>query len=125
MLAHFPLNPILPAKDGARAAAFYRDVLGLDQVSPPGMDPMAFSAGNGRLWPGGSGSAGSERASAHDTRRLKSEPAMARPGKKHGTRPSPRAAGRANECSRGVPHSLDDLATAQAPRSLRPSLSCS
>jgi catechol 2,3-dioxygenase-like lactoylglutathione lyase family enzyme len=49
MLAHFPLNPILPAKDGARAAAFYRDVLGLDQVSPPGMDPMAFSAGNGSM----------------------------------------------------------------------------
>jgi catechol 2,3-dioxygenase-like lactoylglutathione lyase family enzyme len=46
MLARFPLNPILPAKDGPRAEAFYRDVLGLDQLSPPGMDPMAFSAGN-------------------------------------------------------------------------------
>jgi hypothetical protein len=31
MLARFPLNPILAAKDGARAEAFYRDVLGLDQ----------------------------------------------------------------------------------------------
>jgi hypothetical protein len=49
MLAHFPLNPILPAKDGARAEAFYRDVLGLGQLSPPGMDPMAFSAGNGSM----------------------------------------------------------------------------
>ena len=38
MLAPFPLNPILPAKDGARAEAFYRDVLGLEQLSPPGMD---------------------------------------------------------------------------------------
>ena len=49
MLAPFPLNPILPAKDGARAEAFYRDVLGLEQLSPPGMDPMAFSAGNGSM----------------------------------------------------------------------------
>lgn len=49
MLARFPLNPILPAKDGARAEAFYRDVLGLDQLSAPGMDPMAFSAGNGSM----------------------------------------------------------------------------
>ena len=38
MLAPCPLNPILPAKDGARAEAFYRDVLGLEQLSPPGMD---------------------------------------------------------------------------------------
>jgi len=29
VLAPFPLNPILPAQDGARAEAFYRDVLGL------------------------------------------------------------------------------------------------
>ena len=49
MLARFPLNPILPAKDGARAEAFYRDVLALDQLSEPGADPMAFSAGNGSM----------------------------------------------------------------------------
>ena len=49
MLAPFPLNPILPAQDGARAEAFYRDELGLDQVSPPGADPMAFTAGNGSM----------------------------------------------------------------------------
>jgi catechol 2,3-dioxygenase-like lactoylglutathione lyase family enzyme len=49
MLAPFPLNPILPATDGARAEAFYRDVLGLGQLSPPGMDPMAFGAGNGSM----------------------------------------------------------------------------
>ena len=49
MLAPFPLNPILPAQDGPRAEAFYRDVLGLDQVSPPGADPMAFTAGNGSM----------------------------------------------------------------------------
>ena len=49
MLAQFPLNPILPASDGARAEAFYRDVLGLDQLSEPGMDPMAFGAGNGSM----------------------------------------------------------------------------
>ena len=46
MLAPFPLNPILPARDGPRAEAFYRDVLGLRQLSPPGADPMAFAAGN-------------------------------------------------------------------------------
>jgi catechol 2,3-dioxygenase-like lactoylglutathione lyase family enzyme len=46
MLAPFPLNPVLPAQDGPRAEAFYRDVLGLRQVSPPGADPMAFMAGN-------------------------------------------------------------------------------
>ena len=49
MLASFPLNPILPAQDGARAEAFYRDVLGLQQLSPPGADPMAFGAGNGTM----------------------------------------------------------------------------
>jgi len=49
VLAPFPLNPILPAQDGPRAEAFYRDVLGLDQVSPPGADPMAFTAGNGSM----------------------------------------------------------------------------
>ena len=49
MLAPFPLNPILPAQDGPRAEAFYRDVLGLNQVSAPGADPMAFSAGGGSV----------------------------------------------------------------------------
>jgi catechol 2,3-dioxygenase-like lactoylglutathione lyase family enzyme len=49
MLASFPLNPILPAHDGARAEAFYRDVLELQQLSPPGADPMAFGAGNGTM----------------------------------------------------------------------------
>jgi catechol 2,3-dioxygenase-like lactoylglutathione lyase family enzyme len=49
VLAPFPLNPILPAQDGPRAEAFYRDVLGLDQASPPGADPMAFTAGNGTM----------------------------------------------------------------------------
>ena len=49
MLDRFPLNPILPAADGARAEAFYRDVLGLQQLSPPGADPMAFGAGNGTM----------------------------------------------------------------------------
>jgi catechol 2,3-dioxygenase-like lactoylglutathione lyase family enzyme len=47
MLGAYPLNPILPAQDGPRAEAFYRDVLGLEQISPPGADPMAFRAGNG------------------------------------------------------------------------------
>jgi catechol 2,3-dioxygenase-like lactoylglutathione lyase family enzyme len=49
VLGSFPLNPILPAQDGARAEAFYRDVLGLEQLSPPGADPMAFGAGNGSM----------------------------------------------------------------------------
>jgi hypothetical protein len=49
VLAPFPLNPILPAQDGPRAEAFYRDVLGLRQLSPPGADPMAFGAGNGTM----------------------------------------------------------------------------
>jgi catechol 2,3-dioxygenase-like lactoylglutathione lyase family enzyme len=49
MLASFPLNPVLPAHDGARAEAFYRDVLGLQQLSPAGADPMAFGAGNGTM----------------------------------------------------------------------------
>jgi catechol 2,3-dioxygenase-like lactoylglutathione lyase family enzyme len=49
VLAAFPLNPILPAQDGARAEAFYRDVLGLTQISSPGADPMAFAAGNGTM----------------------------------------------------------------------------
>src|SRR3954451_6864476 len=45
MLGTAPLNPVLPAQDGPRAEAFYRDVLGLRQLSPPGADPMAFAAG--------------------------------------------------------------------------------
>ncbi|HEX4033534.1 MAG TPA: VOC family protein [Solirubrobacteraceae bacterium] len=45
MLGAHPLNPILPAQDGARAEAFYRDALGLRQLSPPGGDPMVFAAG--------------------------------------------------------------------------------
>ena len=49
MLSRFPLNPILPAQDGPRAEAFYRDVLGLEQLSPPGADPMAFRAGGAML----------------------------------------------------------------------------
>jgi catechol 2,3-dioxygenase-like lactoylglutathione lyase family enzyme len=49
VLARFPLNPILPAQDGERAEAFYRDVLGLEQLSPPGADPMAFRAGGAML----------------------------------------------------------------------------
>ena len=47
MLRDFPVNPILPAQDGDRARAFYRDVLGLDLVSGPTDDPMMFRAGNG------------------------------------------------------------------------------
>jgi catechol 2,3-dioxygenase-like lactoylglutathione lyase family enzyme len=49
VLGRFPLNPILPAQDGPRAEAFYRDVLGLEQLSPPGADPMAFRAGGAML----------------------------------------------------------------------------
>jgi catechol 2,3-dioxygenase-like lactoylglutathione lyase family enzyme len=49
VLARFPLNAILPAQDGPRAEAFYRDVLGLEQLSPPGADPMAFRAGGAVL----------------------------------------------------------------------------
>src|SRR4029078_6712858 len=41
--------PPPPARAGARAEAFYRDVLGLQQLSPPGADPMAFGAGNGTM----------------------------------------------------------------------------
>ena len=47
MLHSHPLNPILPAQKGARAEAYYRDALGLEQVSPPGGDPMVFRAGAG------------------------------------------------------------------------------
>lgn len=43
-LGDHPLNPILPAQDGDRARAFYREVLGLKLLSEPGQDPMAFDA---------------------------------------------------------------------------------
>jgi predicted enzyme related to lactoylglutathione lyase len=49
MLDAFPLNPILPAKDGPRAEAFYQDTLGLKQLTPPGADPMGFQAGDGTM----------------------------------------------------------------------------
>jgi catechol 2,3-dioxygenase-like lactoylglutathione lyase family enzyme len=45
MLTDFPLNPILPAQDGDRVRAFYRDVLGLELLSGPAEDPMLFRAG--------------------------------------------------------------------------------
>jgi catechol 2,3-dioxygenase-like lactoylglutathione lyase family enzyme len=47
MLDRFFLNPVLPAKDGDRARAFYRDVLGLKLLSGPTDDPMMFEAGSG------------------------------------------------------------------------------
>src|ERR1700754_1540590 len=47
MLADFPLNPVLPAQDGRRARAYYRDVLGLRLLSGPDDDPMMFQAGEG------------------------------------------------------------------------------
>ena len=47
MLNIFPVNPVLPAQDGPRARAFYRDVLGLNLLSGPDDDPMMFSAGDG------------------------------------------------------------------------------
>jgi catechol 2,3-dioxygenase-like lactoylglutathione lyase family enzyme len=47
VLDRFPVNPVLPAQDGARARAFYRDVLGLQLVSGPHDDPMMFLAGAG------------------------------------------------------------------------------
>jgi catechol 2,3-dioxygenase-like lactoylglutathione lyase family enzyme len=47
MLADYPLNPVLPAQDGQRARAFYRDVLGLRLLSGPDDDPMMFQAGEG------------------------------------------------------------------------------
>jgi catechol 2,3-dioxygenase-like lactoylglutathione lyase family enzyme len=47
MLNRFSLNPVLPAQDGDRARAFYRDVLGLDLLSGPTDDPMMFTAGGG------------------------------------------------------------------------------
>jgi catechol 2,3-dioxygenase-like lactoylglutathione lyase family enzyme len=47
VLDSFPVNPVLPAQDGDRARAFYRDVLGLKLVSGPADDPMMFTAGLG------------------------------------------------------------------------------
>ena len=47
MLGNFPLNPVLPAQNGDRARAFYRDVLGLTLLSGPDDDPMMFRAGIG------------------------------------------------------------------------------
>lgn len=49
MLDRFSVNPILPAQDGDRARAFYRDVLGLELVSGPQDDPMMFRAGSGTI----------------------------------------------------------------------------
>lgn len=45
MLGRFPANPVLPAQDGNRARAFYRDVLGLTLLSGPEDDPMMFRTG--------------------------------------------------------------------------------
>jgi catechol 2,3-dioxygenase-like lactoylglutathione lyase family enzyme len=47
VLDSFPVNPVLPAQDGDRARAFYRDVLGLKLVSGPTDDPMMFAAAHG------------------------------------------------------------------------------
>jgi predicted enzyme related to lactoylglutathione lyase len=47
MLDRFFMNPVLPAQDGDRARAFYRDVLGLKLLSGPADDPMTFQAGSG------------------------------------------------------------------------------
>ena len=47
MLDRFAVNPILPAQNGDRARAFYRDVLGLELLSGPADDPMMFGAGAG------------------------------------------------------------------------------
>jgi catechol 2,3-dioxygenase-like lactoylglutathione lyase family enzyme len=47
MLDRFYVNPVLPAQDGDRARAFYRDVLGLKLLSSPSEDPMMFQAGAG------------------------------------------------------------------------------
>jgi len=46
VLDRFSVNPILPAQDGDRARAFYRDVLGLQLVSGPNDDPIMFRAGS-------------------------------------------------------------------------------
>ena len=47
MLDQCYANPVLPAQDGVRAKAFYRDVLGLPQRPSPIEDPMVFDAGGG------------------------------------------------------------------------------
>jgi predicted enzyme related to lactoylglutathione lyase len=47
MLADSYVNAVLPAQDGDRARAFYRDVLGLKMRSGPTDDPMMFEAGGG------------------------------------------------------------------------------
>ncbi len=47
MLDRFLVNPILPAQNGNRARAFYRDVLGLKLMPSPIDDPMMFGAGAG------------------------------------------------------------------------------
>ena len=47
MLADCYSNVVLPATDGDRARAFYRDVLGLTLLSGPTEDPMMFQAGGG------------------------------------------------------------------------------
>jgi catechol 2,3-dioxygenase-like lactoylglutathione lyase family enzyme len=47
VLDRFSVNPVLPAQDGDRARAFYREVLGLTLVSGPTDDPMLFTAGAG------------------------------------------------------------------------------
>lgn len=49
MLETARLNPILPVRDASRAEAFYRERLGLKQLSAPGEDPMAFEAGEGSM----------------------------------------------------------------------------
>jgi catechol 2,3-dioxygenase-like lactoylglutathione lyase family enzyme len=46
VLADCYSNPVLPARDGNRARAFYRDVLGLTLLTEPEADPMMFSAGS-------------------------------------------------------------------------------
>src|SRR4051812_32527060 len=47
VLAYCYSNVVLPAQDGDRARAFYRDVLGLTLLSGPTDDPMMFEAGAG------------------------------------------------------------------------------
>ena len=47
MLAQFRLNPALPAQDGDRARALYRDVLGLQLLSGPPRTQWCSAAGQG------------------------------------------------------------------------------
>lgn len=47
MRDRFYMNSVLPARDGDRARAFYRDILGLKLLSGPTDDPMMFEAGAG------------------------------------------------------------------------------